>query len=254
MTTQLAYRQPSTRFSRNVVGAQALATRVPHDHHDLIAASPVDSLATRLERIGSTVAYPSGKTVIEAGDAAISVYKVVAGVLRSVRLLPDGRRHIARFLLPGDFFGFSDADTNSHAVEAIADVTLTRFPRRAFESLLEADGGARRCFYTLVCGELSAVQEHMLLLGRKTALERMASFLLHLADREMAPSDHEAGDAMLPMSRVDIGDYLGLTIETVSRLLSQLKRDKIIALPRPNRVVFLDRDALEEIAAGTAMV
>jgi CRP-like cAMP-binding protein len=142
--------------------------------------------------------------------------------------------------------------TYANAVEAVAPVTLMRFPRPRFESVIEADAGARRCFFTLVCGELSAVQEHMLLLSRKTALERLASFLLDLADREMGAGAGDAREVMLPMSRVDIGDYLGLTIETVSRLLSQLRRDKIIHLPRPNRVVFRDRDALEEIAAGTA--
>lgn len=254
MTTQLAYRQPSARFGRGIFGAQVMASTLARIECDPapVALSNQYGLAMRLQRIAMEVAHPAGWTIIRVGDTAVSVFKVVSGVLRSVRLLPDGRRHIASFLLPGDFFGFSDTGIYSHTVEAIDDVKLLRFPRDRFEAILEADADARRCFFTLVCGELSAVQDHMLLLGRKTALERLASFLLHLADRDPTPVQGEATKVSLPMCRVDIGDYLGLTIETVSRLLSQLRRRKIIALPRSNRVLFLDREMLEAIAAGTA--
>lgn len=232
----------------------ALATRhAPHPRPAAFAAAarpaPLRPAPTiGLDGLGATVNYPRGKTVVEEGNPADYVYKVVSGALRKVRLLPDGRRHITSFLMPGDFFGFAEGRDYTHSVEAVADVTLLRYPRRGVEAVLERDPRAGRHFLDLVCRALSATQDQLLLLGRKSALERMASFLLTLADRNGA-----AGRELdLPMNRSDVADYLGLTIETVSRLITRLRTLGIIDTPDAHRIVILKRDALEDLNAGEA--
>ena len=207
-----------------------------------------DASAT-LDRVGTTVSYIRGKTIIEEGNPAEHVYKVAAGALRKVRLLPDGRRHITSFLMPGDFFGFAEGACYTHTVEAVADVTLVRYSRRGFDAALEQDPRASRHFLGLVTRALSATQDHLLLLGRKSALERMATFLLAMADRRASKAGAELD---LPMNRSDVADYLGLTIETVSRLITRLRSLKIIDTPDAHRILILKRDALQDLSAGQA--
>ncbi|MBV8537015.1 MAG: helix-turn-helix domain-containing protein [Alphaproteobacteria bacterium] len=214
-----------------------------------VPATP--STASPLDKVGTSVAYVRGRTVIEEGNPAEYVYKVVSGAMRKVRLLPDGRRHIISFLMPGDFFGFAEGRNYAHAVEAVADVTLVRYSRRGFEAVLEQDPRAGRHFLGLVCKALSATQDQLLLLGRKSALERMASFLVALSDRIGA--DHKPGAEFdLPMNRSDVADYLGLTIETVSRLVTRLRSLGVIDTPDAHRIVILKRDALEDLSTGNA--
>ncbi len=209
---------------------------------------PVADVTAGLDNLGASVSYLRGKTVIEEGNTADYVYKVVSGALRKVRLLPDGRRHITSFLMPGDFFGFAEGREYTHSVEAVADVTLVRYARRGFEAVLEHDPRAGRHFLGLVCRALSATQEQLLLLGRKSALERMATFLLAMADKA---AERGAGAELdLPMNRSDVADYLGLTIETVSRLITRLRAQRIIDTPDAHRILIRKRDALEDISAG----
>jgi CRP-like cAMP-binding protein len=204
-----------------------------------------------LDKVGASVAYARGRTIVEQGNPAEYVYKVVSGALRKVSLLPDGRRHIISFLMPGDFFGFAEGAEYAHTVEAVADVTLVRYSRRGFEAVLEQDPRAGRHFLGLVCKALSATQDQLLLLGRKSALERMASFLVALSERIGA--SHKAGAEFdLPMNRSDVADYLGLTIETVSRLVTRLRSLGIIDTPDAHRIVILKRDALEDLSSGNA--
>ncbi len=230
------------------VRAPAFATRPAY----LRPVPATTGAATTLDTLGTSVAYARGKTIIEEGNPAEYVYKVVAGALRKVRLLPDGRRHITRFLMPGDFFGFAEGDVYSHTVEAVADVTLVRYARRGFEAALEQDPRAGRHFLSLVCKALSATQDQLLLLGRKSALERMASFLLALSDRMGADRKSHGKELDLPMNRSDVADYLGLTIETVSRLITRLRSLRIIETPDAHRILILKRDALEDLATGEA--
>jgi CRP-like cAMP-binding protein len=192
-----------------------------------------------------------GKTLIEEGDPAEHVFKVVSGALRAVRLLSDGRRYITKFLLPGDYFGFTKGDCYDQGVEVVGDATFIRYSRRSFDALLAGDAAAGRQFFGIICGELCAAQDRLLLLGRKSALERLASFLLGLSDRRTMSEPGLRNEVQLPMNRSDVADYLGLTVETVSRLLTHLRSGRIIDLPTPNRVVFMDRDALEDIGNGT---
>ncbi len=212
---------------------------------------PVLPLNPALDRLGSVVLANRNTAVIEEGDRAEYVFKVVAGALRTVRLLPDGRRHVANFLLPGDFFGFTETDTYTQGVEAVADATLVRYPRSSVEKVMETDPSLARRFLTMICGQLASTQDRLLLLGRKTAVERLATFLLAMAERTCTEQGDDR-EVDLPMSRGDIADYLGLTVETVSRVLSQLRSTKVIDLPSATHIVFLKQQALREMSAGAA--
>lgn len=216
------------------------------------AVPTVDAVAAELERIGTVGTAVRGKTVIEEGDPAEHVFKVVAGALRAVRLLPDGRRYVTKFLLPGDYFGFTEGDRYGKSVEVVGDATFIRYSRHSFDALLERDPAVGRRFFDIICGELSAAQDRLLLLGRKSAMERLATFLLGMADRKAENSKGARKEVKLPMNRSDVADYLGLTVETISRLLTHLRADRIIELPTPNHVVFLKRESLEDISNGAA--
>ena len=158
-------------------------------------------------------------------------------MVRASKLLADGRRQIGAFLLPGDIFGFEAGAEHRFAAEAVTGCTVMVHRRRGVEAL------AQRLFAHTV-RNLEWTQEHMLLLGRKNAAEKVAAFLLDMA--ECAP----AGDGVdLPMTRYDIADYLGLTIETVSRTLSQLERQSAISLPSTRHIVLKNRAALRRLNA-----
>jgi CRP/FNR family transcriptional regulator len=216
-----------------------------------VAAFPVgDEVMAELDRMGQVASYRRGRTVTADGDMVSSLLKVISGALRAVRLLPDGRRHIARFLAPGDFFGLAEIGAYSLMVEAIDNATVVHYPRDRFDALLEKDPQASRRFYSLMREQLSAAHEQLLLLGRKNALERMATFLLSMADRTSSSPSAGAAEVELPMGRADIADYLGLTIETVSRVLTYLRSRRVIDMPSAHRILFLDRECLEEIGAG----
>lgn len=202
-----------------------------------------------LDRLGSIVVAKRNQTVIEEGQAADYVFKVITGALRVVRLLPDGRRHVASFLLPGDFFGLSPSGVHTQTIEVVADATCVRYPRRGFDAILRTDPAAIHRLLTLISGQLSAAHDRLLLLGRQTAAERLAAFLLALdhRDRSGAP---KRPTIELAMCRADIADYLGMTVETVSRLLTEFRRKGIIELPEANHVVLLRRSALEGLSSG----
>jgi CRP-like cAMP-binding protein len=216
------------------------------------AAIAPDDVMAELDRAGTTLNFSRGQTVVENGAPALHVFKVSRGTLRGVRLLPDGRRYIARFLSVGDYFCLTAGLEYSLSIEAIDNAVVVRYPRRAFEALLDRDPRLGRRFFSLMCRELSAAQERLLLLGRKNATERMASFLLAAASRKAADGAKPACGVDLPMSRADIADYLGLTIETVSRLLTHLRGERIIDMPTAHRIVFVDRQALEVLSEGEA--
>jgi len=196
----------------------------------------------------STVRYVGADTVVEMGGQTAYVYNVAQGTLRKVSLMRDGRRHISRFLCPGDFFGFMDAPESAHSVEAISDVTLVRYSRLNFDALMARDPALRHRILASMSDELAAMQEQLLLLGRKNARERTAAFLLTMANRE--PQGRYSREFDLQMSRADIADHLGLTIETVSRVLTRLRKRRIIGLPSSKHIVLLKRRALEAIGAG----
>ena len=201
---------------------------------------------TNVMAITSLQKKPAGATVFSEGDDADSVFEVVRGTLRLLKLLPDGRRQVIGFLCPGHLIGLAPEGAWVYTAEAVTDVTLCCYRRAAFERLIDTVPGFARRVLTATSHELRVAQDQMLLLGRKTAAERVASFLLLMADQQ------DSEKISVPMGRNDIADYLGLTIETVCRTLTQLKRDGLIELPAHGHVVIRDRHALEDLAAGAS--
>ena len=193
-----------------------------------------------LEQIGARRSFARDEEIYAEGDPADCWYKVVAGTVRISKLLADGRRHIAEFCFGGDCFGLDNAAERSYAAEAVGDVIVMRYPRRATDRLIDENPRLARRVHDMTMRDLARAQTRMLLLGRMTAPERVASFLLEMFDRRDAK---RAVD--LPMSRTDIADYLGLTIETVCRVLSAFKRAGTIAIPTAHRIELCGRSTLE---------
>lgn len=201
----------------------------------------------RFKSLGRTLALAPGEALFHEGDPATRVFTLTRGTLKLYRLLPDGRRHVTGFLHAGDFLGIGVGHEHSVSAEALEDVQLCWFPRNRFDSFVEQYAAMERSLYRTAADELVAAQEQMLLLARKTASERVASFLLELAERT---SFRAATNAILclPMSRSDIADYLGLTKETVSRVISSFKKRGLIRLVKTDEVELVDRTRLEQIA------
>jgi CRP/FNR family nitrogen fixation transcriptional regulator len=196
-----------------------------------------------LEQIGSRSRFSRDQEIYAEGDRGGCWFKVVSGIVRISKLLADGRRHIAEFCFAGDSFGFERAVEHGFSAEAVSDATVLRLPRAATERLIEGNPLLARHLREEMLKSLDAAQHRLLLLGRMTAGERVAAFLVEMAERA------EAGHRVdLPMSRSDIADYLGLTVETVCRVLSDLKRRRLIAAPNAHRIELLDREALLAIA------
>ena len=200
----------------------------------------------RLAAIAVVTHVAPGKTFIGEGDTADAFWNVTAGAARLYKLLPDGRRQITGFARAGDFLGLAVSAAYAFSAEAIDRLTLCRFTRRNLRALLDDFPAMEKSLLDVASNELVAAQEQMLLLGRKTARERVASFLLAQASRTAGTADR----IDLPMGRGDIADYLGLTIETVSRTFSRLRTDRIVALPDIRTAVILDRKRLAETAEG----
>jgi|SRR6185312_4516681 len=201
-------------------------------------AGKVIELAVGASLPGFVMRFERNEEIFAEEEEADFVYKVVSGVVRDVRVLSDGRRQIGAFHLPGEVFGFEDSGAHRHTAEAVVDCEIALVRRAAVERLVDADTGAARSLWSLTARDLSQLQDHMLLLARKSAVERVAAFLIRMSAR----AGDEAFD--LPMSRNDIADHLGLTIETVSRTFTQLERRGAISLPSARRVVLHERIAL----------
>lgn len=187
-------------------------------------AQPVgmtDNLAA-LDGVGAVIALRRDEPLFRPGDRAEFYFKVLKGAVRSCHVLADGRRHIGEFFHAGDFIGLDAAESYAFAAEAIVETTLIRYSRRKVEALAAEEPRISQSLVEIMRSDLAAARERILLLGHMTAMERIASFLLDLSRRR---SD---GRVSLPMTRTDIGDYLGLTMETVSRAFSQLKSGGII--------------------------
>jgi CRP/FNR family nitrogen fixation transcriptional regulator len=163
----------------------------------------------------------------------------MSGAVRTYKLLCDGRRQIGAFHLPGDIFGLESSTTHRLAAEAIVDTTVRLVKRRSLEQAAGADVNVARKLWSITAADLKHAEGHILLLGRKTAMERVATFLLEM-DRRLAV----AGMIALPMCRRDIGDYLGLTLETVSRALSQLHAQGILGFSGARQIVLRNRQRL----------
>lgn len=177
-------------------------------------------------------------------EPADFLYRVVSGAVRTYTVTEDGRRQIDAFHLPGDVFGFETSGAHRFSAEAVDECEVVMASRAAMERAAEQDGEAARALWLLTSHQLSRVCDHVLMLGRKGAAERVVAFLL-----EMSARGQSDGSIQLPMSRTDIADYLGLTIETVSRCFSKLGRSRAIALKGARVVQLRDVSALEALAA-----
>lgn len=172
------------------------------------------------------------------------------GSLKIYTLLADGRRQVTGFMFPGDFLGLSLEGEYAFTIEALQNAELWWFSRESFDSFIETHPTVERELYRMAAHELAAAQRQMVLLGRKTAAERLASFFLELLKRERRINDSAERSFDLPMSRVDIADYLGLTKETVSRMLAELRSRGLIRLVQLDRVEVLDLAGLSRMADG----
>ncbi|HXE03755.1 MAG TPA: helix-turn-helix domain-containing protein [Methyloceanibacter sp.] len=233
MTTQMMQRAEN----RSIAAPPAVAVQRK--------AAEVDPLA----RFGTVVTLNSGEALFVEGDEAAYYYKVVSGAIRSYTLMPDGRRQIADFFVAGDFFGLTDHAVQSLAAEAITAANLVRYRRHSVDEQAVSQPALARYLLDIACANLAAARHQMVLLGRKTAEERIASFLLTLFER-IGRVEREEEIIDLPMSRTDIADHLGLSTETVSRTFTSLARRGLLSLPNAQTVVLCDREALQDIGAG----
>ena len=192
--------------------------------------------------IATEFTYSKDEEIYGEDEPAEYVYQVIRGAVRTYKLLSDGRRQIGAFHLPGDIFGLEVGANHRLAAEAIVNTNVRLVKRRSLEQAAAIDAQVSHKLWTLTAGELRHAEAHMLLLGRKSAMERVATFLLEM-DRRLAV----AGMMALPMCRRDIGDYLGLTLETVSRALSQLNDEGVLGFSGARQIVLRNRQRLRNM-------
>ncbi len=200
-----------------------------------------------LEQFGSTVVVQREHEIHGQGDATDYCWRILSGCVRTVKLMEDGRRQVAEFLFPGDLLGLDDVGTHDFSAEAVTDVTLRRYPRRMAEALADSHAALARRLRVLAMANLRNAHERMIMLGRKTAVEKIASFVLEMDRRATAPGRKVTE---VPMSRTDVADHLGLTVETVCRILAHLKREGLVVLHRTG-VEVVDRAALRALACDS---
>jgi CRP/FNR family transcriptional regulator, nitrogen fixation regulation protein len=186
--------------------------------------------------------FTADNEIYAEGDEALSFYKVVSGVVRTCKSLSDGRRQIDAFYVAGDVFGFEAGLKHGLSAEAVSDCSVISYRRRGFEQMALNDNGTAQELFSYAMHCLERTRGHALLLGRGSAAQKLAAFLLEMTHRKPADEVIE-----LAMTRQDIADYLGLTIETVSRTLSQLERDGVIALTTSRRICLKNRAALRRL-------
>jgi CRP/FNR family transcriptional regulator, nitrogen fixation regulation protein len=196
-----------------------------------------------MELMGAPMSFARNAEIYGESEPADYLYKVISGTVRTCKILSDGRRQVGAFYLPGDVFGLEISVEHHFSAEAITDIKVLVIKRSALVRLADRDGDVARQLWSFTARELQRAQDHALLLV-KSAQQRVASFLLEMAER--LPNS-EAVE--LPMSRQDIGDYLGLTIETVSRTMTQLETETAIAIPTSRRIILRNRKTLNQLNA-----
>ncbi len=203
-----------------------------------------------LDAIADRTSLQAGEPLVREGEPSSDVFNITSGSMRIYKLLPDGRRQITGFLFAGDFIGLASGASYAFSAEAIEDVTLCRFRKNEYWALIRTRPSLEGALLERATHEIAAAQNQMLLLGRKSARERVASFLIDLPGRD--PTRPTSGGVVnLPMTRSEIADYLGLTIETVSRELTKLKTAGIVT-PLNLHALRVDQPAaLKAIAEGT---
>jgi CRP/FNR family nitrogen fixation transcriptional regulator len=225
--------QPSTHTD----GIRRMSTGRPVNASRTGAVN-TDSLGQSMQLMGAMMTYPRNTEIFGDNEPADYLYKVVSGSVRTYKILSDGRRQVGGFYLPGDIFGLEFADDHTLSAEAISDAKVLVVKRSALNALAGRDASIAQQLFALTGRELHRVQDRIILLI-KSAQERVASFLLEMAERAAQNNIID-----LPMSRQDIADYLGLTIETVSRTLTSLETAATIEVSTSRRIVLRNRAAL----------
>jgi CRP/FNR family nitrogen fixation transcriptional regulator len=219
------------------------SVRPSHVSSHATIRSGAGDLIDQMDLMGAPMSFSRNAEIYGEDEPADYLYKVVSGSVRTYKIFDDGRRQIGAFYFPGDVFGLEVGKAHEFSAEAIDNSVILLVKRGALVALAERDHDMTRRLWSFTAGELQRVQKHMLLLV-KSAEERVACFLLEMAGRLAAVEAVE-----LPMSRQDIADYLGLTIETVSRTLTSLEHKATIALPSSRRIVLRNRSVLNKLDA-----
>jgi CRP/FNR family nitrogen fixation transcriptional regulator len=211
-----------------------------------MSSEPVENalLFDHPELIATKFTYRRGERIFGEGEAVEYVYQVLCGAVRSCHLLCDGRRQISAFRLADDAFGLEFGLNHRATAEAVVETSVCIVRRRSLEQVAKSDAAVACKLWAMTAGELRRTEDHLLLLGRKSAVQRVATFLLEM-DRRLAG----AGRFTLPMSRGDIADYLGLALETVSRAVSELQAKGVIELEARHRIRLRNRISLAEMDA-----
>jgi len=199
------------------------------------------SLGDSLDLMGAPMPFPRNTEIYGENEPADYLYKVISGTVRTYKVLADGRRQIGAFYLPGDVFGLETGADHAFSAEAITNARILVIKRSAVTALAERDNTVAQQLLRLTSRELARAQNHVMLLIQ-SAQERVAGFLLEMAERVQAHNEVD-----LPMSRQDIADYLGLTIETISRTLTLLENSAAISLPSSRRIVLRNPAALRQL-------
>jgi CRP-like cAMP-binding protein len=217
----------------------------PQSHQ--IPSQPRTELKS-LQSAAPVAKFHRGQAICSKGGPANSWYCIVSGVGRCYVVSADGRRQIVDLLLPGDFFGFTASDDYDFTVEAVVEGTsIASYSRRRLELLADSDPALAREIRQVAFRALSRLQAHLLTVGRITALEKVSSFILEMTRRS---SDSEEDRLVLPVSRYDIADYLAVSVETVSRSLTDLKQRGVIKLSGTRMLRIVNREALDDMEPG----
>jgi CRP/FNR family transcriptional regulator len=222
-----------------------------HDAHEYLPARSLPAQHEAGSCLGQRPAaqiraIPAREDVFLDGDEATHVFEILSGIICAYRLLPDGQRHVICFYYPGDMIGYCTDDVHSFSAQALTPVRVRSIPRTAFEREMQQRPELAQSLLRIATRELSATRDHLLCMAAKSAEARMASFLLALSRRN-AMSGENPLEVRLPMTRLDIADYLGLTIETVSRIITKFKRRGLIELPRATQVVIRNLHGLSAL-------
>jgi CRP-like cAMP-binding protein len=231
-----------TTSTRPAAPVSAMLRPFPASAHPQPKA--VDSLGA-FGRLGTAIKVERNRAIYFEGDDAEHCYRVVSGMVRLCKVTEDGRRQIAAFLIEGDLFAWTDQEAYQFSAEAVTDVTVEKFSRARIDEAVKDSPSLGRTILAMVSGQLAAAHDHLLLLGRMTASERIATFLIHLRKRQPGAA---SGAIELAMNRTDFADDLGLTVETVSRVMNGLKRRGVIAFAAPENVQLKQSGTLERLA------
>lgn len=195
--------------------------------------------------IGAVSTHGARQTLFIEGDPADHVYKVIRGTICLYTLMADGRRQVSRFCHAGDIFGLTAMETYPNTADTLTVASVMCIRRNQLDNEIHSNAAARADLLDVMQDELKSMQKHLLLLGRKTAVERVASFLVSMTEHAMREGK-DGQTIELPMTRMDIADYLGITQETVCRVLGQLKKKGVIQVPDSHRIGVLQPDLLED--------